>query len=72
MCTKSHTSLTSFEGFQATAANLLTVPVYVFAFIVACLFGVVGDKYGQRGYIDMLVLMLCVSVSPTDTWALVD
>ncbi|KAI5895511.1 MFS general substrate transporter [Schizophyllum commune H4-8] len=36
-------------GYTATPANLLTVPVYVFACIVTCIVGVCADRYGHRG-----------------------
>ncbi|KAF7790035.1 hypothetical protein EIP86_000984 [Pleurotus ostreatoroseus] len=41
-------------GFTATPANLLTVPVYTLACIVTCVVGVVADRYGQRGLINMI------------------
>ena len=40
-------------GFKATPANLLTVPVYVFACLITCLVGYVADRRGQRGLINM-------------------
>ncbi|KAL1693562.1 major facilitator superfamily domain-containing protein [Schizophyllum commune] len=36
-------------GYTATPANLLTVPVYVFACIVTCIVGFCADRYGNRG-----------------------
>ncbi|KAH9169899.1 MFS general substrate transporter [Lactarius sanguifluus] len=36
-------------GFQATPANLLTVPVYAFACIITCLVGFLADKFQRRG-----------------------
>ncbi|KAH8120224.1 MFS general substrate transporter [Phellopilus nigrolimitatus] len=42
-------------GFKATAANLLSVPVYAWACIVTCIVGLVGDKIGQRAYINMVL-----------------
>ncbi|KAL1758198.1 major facilitator superfamily domain-containing protein [Schizophyllum commune] len=36
-------------GYTATPANLLTVPVYVFACIVTCIVGFCADRYGHRG-----------------------
>ncbi|PAV19725.1 MFS general substrate transporter [Pyrrhoderma noxium] len=37
-------------GFQATPANLLTVPVYVVACIFTCAIGFMADRLGRRGY----------------------
>ncbi|KAF9269232.1 MFS general substrate transporter [Marasmius fiardii PR-910] len=45
-------------GFRATPANLLTVPVYVFACIITCLVGFLADKYGRRGYFNLGFLCL--------------
>ncbi|KAJ6619900.1 major facilitator superfamily domain-containing protein [Mycena sp. CBHHK59/15] len=39
---------------QATPANLLTVPVYFFACLVTCVVGFCADRYGHRGYFNML------------------
>ncbi|KAI9440614.1 MFS general substrate transporter [Lactarius indigo] len=41
--------LTGYLGFQATPANLLTVPVYAFACIITCLVGFLADKFQRRG-----------------------
>lgn len=46
-------SIISQLGYRATAANLLTVPVYVFACIVTCGIGYASDKYGHRGYFNL-------------------
>ncbi|KAI0057442.1 MFS general substrate transporter [Artomyces pyxidatus] len=46
------------EGFQATAANLLTVPVYAFACIITCLVGFFADRLGQRGLFNIGLLCL--------------
>ncbi|KAJ7623133.1 MFS general substrate transporter [Roridomyces roridus] len=43
-------------GFRATAANLLTVPVYAFAAIVTCSVSLYADKYGRRGYCNIVML----------------
>ncbi|KAI0050670.1 MFS general substrate transporter [Auriscalpium vulgare] len=40
-------------GFKATAANLLSVPVYAWACIMTCVIGFLGDRLGQRGYINL-------------------
>ncbi|ESK89347.1 high-affinity nicotinic acid transporter [Moniliophthora roreri MCA 2997] len=41
-----------------TVANLLTVPVYVFACIVTCLVGFLADRYGRRGYFNIAFFCL--------------
>jgi hypothetical protein len=43
-------------GFTSTRANLLTVPVYVFACIVTLVGAWVADRYRQRGYLNLYVL----------------
>ncbi|KAF8994343.1 MFS general substrate transporter [Cyathus striatus] len=40
-------------GFTATPANLLTVPVYVFACTITCLVGYFADRWGRRGYLNI-------------------
>ncbi|EIN14101.1 MFS general substrate transporter [Punctularia strigosozonata HHB-11173 SS5] len=40
-------------GFEATAANLLSVPVYAWACIVTVGIGMLGDRLGSRGYINL-------------------
>ncbi|KAI0034264.1 MFS general substrate transporter [Vararia minispora EC-137] len=40
-------------GFGATAANLLSVPVYAWGCILTCIVGVLGDRLGRRGYINL-------------------
>lgn len=45
-------------GYRATAANLLTVPVYVFACLVTCLVGFSADRFGQRGLFNLGLLSL--------------
>jgi hypothetical protein len=40
-------------GFKATPANLLTVPVYVFACIVTISAGFYADRKGRRGIQNM-------------------
>ncbi|KAH7912569.1 major facilitator superfamily domain-containing protein [Hygrophoropsis aurantiaca] len=42
-------------GFKATAANLLSVPVYVWACIVTVIVGFMGDRLGNRGYINLIL-----------------
>ncbi|KAJ7759162.1 MFS general substrate transporter [Mycena metata] len=45
-------------GFRATAANLLTVPIYFFAAIVTCCVALYADKYGRRGYCNIVMLSI--------------
>ncbi|PBK69250.1 MFS general substrate transporter [Armillaria solidipes] len=45
-------------SFSATPANLLTVPVYVFACIVTCAVGFFADRWGRRGYFNLVFLSL--------------
>ncbi|KAK0202557.1 major facilitator superfamily domain-containing protein [Desarmillaria ectypa] len=45
-------------GYTATRANLLTVPVYVFACIVTCVVGFFADRWGRRGYLNIVFLAL--------------
>ena len=47
----------SIPGFEATPANLLTVPVYVVASIWTCTVGFLADRYGRRGYFAMFVFV---------------
>ncbi|KAA1468266.1 MFS general substrate transporter [Dentipellis sp. KUC8613] len=42
-------------GYQATASNLLSVPVYAWACIMTCVVGVWGDRFGNRGYINLVL-----------------
>lgn len=46
-------NLSCWAGFKATPANLLTVPVYVFACTITCVVGFLADRWGQRGYFNM-------------------
>ncbi|KAF4611035.1 hypothetical protein D9613_007083 [Agrocybe pediades] len=48
-------------GFTATPANLLTVPVYVFACIVTCGVGYLADRWGKRGYFN--IGFLCIGAA---------
>ncbi|TFK39767.1 MFS general substrate transporter [Crucibulum laeve] len=45
-------------GFTATPANLLTVPVYVFACLVTCVVGFLADRWGRRGYFNLVFLCI--------------
>jgi MFS family permease len=45
-------------GFQATPANLLTVPVYTLACIVTCLVGFSADRLQRRGVLN--IALSCV------------
>ena len=40
-------------GFEATVANLLSVPVYAWACLVTTSIGFIGDRLGRRGYINL-------------------
>ncbi|KAH7885894.1 major facilitator superfamily domain-containing protein [Phlebopus sp. FC_14] len=40
-------------GYKATAANLLSVPVYAWSCIVTMIVGLLGDRLGSRGYINL-------------------
>jgi len=48
--------LLSDLGFEATPANLLTVPIYVWACILTCAVGYYADKWGNRGYFNLYVV----------------
>ncbi|EGN96864.1 hypothetical protein SERLA73DRAFT_170229 [Serpula lacrymans var. lacrymans S7.3] len=48
-------------GYDATPANLLTVPVYVLACIVTCTVGYLADKYGHRGWFNLGFLCLAAA-----------
>ncbi|KAK0214784.1 MFS general substrate transporter [Armillaria fumosa] len=50
--------LLSIGCYKATRANLLTVPVYVFACIVTCIVGFFSDRWGQRGYLNIMFFSL--------------
>lgn len=41
-------------GFEATPANLLTVPIYVWACILTCGVGYYADRWGNRGYFNLV------------------
>jgi MFS family permease len=45
-------------GYKATAANLLTVPVYAFACIITCVVGLLADRWGQRGLFNLFFLII--------------
>ncbi|KAM5536649.1 hypothetical protein V8D89_009744 [Ganoderma adspersum] len=47
-------SIISQLGYRATAANLLSVPVYAVACVVTCVVALIADRYGNRGYLTML------------------
>jgi len=49
-------SIISQLGFKSTPANLLTVPVYVCACIVTCLVGFSADRYGHRGWFNLVFM----------------
>jgi MFS family permease len=60
-------------GYKATAANLLTVPVYTFACIVTCLIGFAGDRLQRRAIFNITLscigglayIVLIASRTPT-------
>ncbi|KAF8639035.1 hypothetical protein AX17_001759 [Amanita inopinata Kibby_2008] len=45
-------------GYRATPANLLTVPVYVFACIITCVVGYSADRWGHRAYFNLAFFSL--------------
>jgi len=59
-------------GFQATAANLLSVPVYAWGCLLTCIVGILGDRIGSRSSINFFLfgvgliayLILILSKSP--------
>lgn len=44
------------EGFDATPANLLSVPIYVWAGVLTCVVGYAADRVGNRGYFNLVML----------------
>jgi len=48
-------------GFKSTPANLLTVPVYVVACIFTCGVGFAADRYGHRGWFN--VVFMCIGIA---------
>ncbi|PFH54784.1 hypothetical protein AMATHDRAFT_134158 [Amanita thiersii Skay4041] len=57
-------------GFEATEANLLSVPVYVWGCLVTCFIGFLGDRIGSRSWINLkqwigLVAYIILVVSRT-------
>ncbi|KAH8997890.1 MFS general substrate transporter [Lactarius hatsudake] len=42
-------------GFKATAANLLSVPVYAWACLMTCAVGFLGDRLGSRGHTNLVL-----------------
>ncbi|KAK0188655.1 MFS general substrate transporter [Armillaria mellea] len=51
-------SIINEVSYKATRANLLTVPVYVFACIVTCIVGFFSDRWGRRGYLNIIFFSL--------------
>ncbi|CAK5283160.1 unnamed protein product [Mycena citricolor] len=45
-------------GYTATPANLLTLPVYIFACCITCIVAFLSDRYGRRGYFNIGFLCL--------------
>ncbi|KAF8846262.1 MFS general substrate transporter [Paxillus ammoniavirescens] len=57
-------------GYKATVANLLSVPVYAWACVVTVFVGLLGDRLGQRGWINLCLglvgyLILIASSNPS-------
>ncbi|KAG6851216.1 hypothetical protein H0H93_015226 [Arthromyces matolae] len=60
------------EGFTATKANLLSVPVYAWGCFLTCIIGFLGDLYGRRYHINLALfgvglvayIILIASTSP--------
>ncbi|KAI6041323.1 MFS general substrate transporter [Pisolithus marmoratus] len=52
--------LSTSQSYEATSANLLTVPVYIAACISTCTVGSLSDRYGNRGLFNLACL--CVAV----------
>lgn len=48
-------------GYRATAANLLTVPVYILVCVVTCAVGFRADHKGQRGQLNMICLCIAAT-----------
>ncbi|KAF7309928.1 MFS domain-containing protein [Mycena indigotica] len=46
------------NGFKATRANLLTVPIYAFAAIVTCVVAVYADRRGRRGMWNIIMFSI--------------
>lgn len=44
------------SGYEATEANLLSVPVYAWGCIMTCAIGFLGDRIGHRLYINLCVI----------------
>lgn len=45
-------------GYKATAANLISVPIYVFACIVTIAVGFIADRKGNRALINMIMISI--------------
>ncbi|GJE85744.1 MFS general substrate transporter [Phanerochaete sordida] len=45
-------------GFEATVANLLSVPVYAWACLVTTSIGFIGDRLGRRGIINLILFTI--------------
>ncbi|KLO11523.1 MFS general substrate transporter [Schizopora paradoxa] len=50
-------------GFDATPANLLTVPVYVLACICTCAVGFMADRLGNRALVGYIILIFSRSAA---------
>ncbi|KAJ4474998.1 MFS general substrate transporter [Lentinula aciculospora] len=58
LCNVEVCSHRAIQGFKATPANLLTVPVYAFACLITCIVGFLADRWGRRGYFNLIFLCL--------------
>ncbi|KIY49917.1 MFS general substrate transporter [Fistulina hepatica ATCC 64428] len=55
-------------SYDATPANLLSVPVYVFACIVTCFVGFAADRLGKRGYFNLSAALSYFAVYLAAGW----
>ncbi|KAL6310044.1 MFS general substrate transporter [Sparassis latifolia] len=51
-------TIISQVGFKATAANLLSVPVYAWACLVTIFVGFMGDRYVKRAYVNLALFTI--------------
>ncbi|KAF8973704.1 major facilitator superfamily domain-containing protein [Flammula alnicola] len=53
----------STAGFQATEANLLSVPVYAWGCFMTCIVGFIGDRIGSRSYINFWLIAYSILIA---------